>query len=84
MRGVWVDYRQFKGERYLLFKKSDARQAWDTSNAIVLDGTVAAQYADNGFLVSLVAGKKIIIGSVAPIHPAAPTEMLERERGLPP
>ena len=84
MRGAWVDSRQPKGEKYLLLYKPDARHAWDTSDAVVLDGTVAAQYIDNGFVVSVEAGKKILSGGAASIRAAAPPEMLERERVLPP
>jgi hypothetical protein len=84
VRGVWVDSRHNKGEKYLLLYKPNDRHAWDTSDAVVLDSTVAAQYVDNGFAVSLAAGKKSMSGGAAPSRPAAPPELLERERVMPP
>ena len=73
-----------KGEMFLLVKNSDARFGWDTSDVVVLDGAVAAEYVDNGFVVSIAAGEKIMSGCAAPICAAAPTEMVEREISLPP
>ena len=84
MRGLWVDYRKVRGKKYLLLYKPDAQYAWDTSDAVELNGTVAAQYVDYGFVVSLAVGKKIGSVGAALVRPAAPPEMLDRELGLPP
>ena len=42
VRGVWIEYRQNKGEKYLVLNEPDARQDYDTSTEIELDGTSTA------------------------------------------
>ena len=44
MRGVCIEYRQNKAEKYLLLNEPDARHDYDTSPEIKLDGSSAAWY----------------------------------------